>query len=343
MMDPPGWDKLPPRVQLLVLTHGKRISQTVYAAAELQVADHLVDGPRTPAELAAAIGCDATALYRLLRCTAAVGVFRERADGAFELTPMAEALRSDIPGSQRDLVLLNGDEMSWRPYGDIVHSIRTGEPAFERVFGRSYFEHLAAHPVSAELFDRAMTQMSRFTTASLLEELDLTGYDTIVDVGGGRGYFLAEVLRRRPESRGVLADRAPVVAEAGPLLEKAGVADRVTVRPTDFFAEVPPGGDAYLLKAVLHDWDDPQATRILSRIREAIGDRPGACLFVLEHVVAPANAWDAGKFIDIDMLLRFGGRERNRAEWQRLLGAAGFELANDPAAGRWAVLQCRPR
>jgi len=343
VMDPPGWEKLPPRVQLLVLTHGKRISQTVYAVAELQLADHLADGPRTVAELAEATDCDETALYRLLRATASFGVFRELEDGRFDLTPMADALRTDVPGSQRDLVLLNGDEMSWAPYGEIVHSVRTGEPAFRKVFGRSYFEHLGAHPESAQLFDRAMTQMSRFTTDALLDELDLSGFTTVVDVGGGRGYFLSELLRRNPDCRGVLADRAPVVAEAGPLLEKAGVADRVEAVPTDFFAEVPAGGDAYLLKAVLHDWDDDRAEMILRRIRQAVGDRTGARLFILEHVIAPANTWDAGKFIDIDMLLRFGGRERNRAEWQRLLEAAGFELANDPAPGRWAVLQCRPR
>lgn len=331
-----------PSDQLLFLTNGKRIAQVVYVLAKLGVADHLVDGPQTVRELATATESDSAALYQVLRCAAAVGVFAEQPDGRFALTPMAQALRSDLPGSLRDLVLLNGDQITWRPYGDIAYSVRTGQCAFDQAFGMGLFEYLEAHPDTETLFDRSMTQLSQLTTNRLLAQFDFGSFRCIADVGGGHGSFLAEVLRRNPATSGLLFDRPAVIAEAERLLTELGVADRVTLASGDFFEGIPAGYDAYLLKTVLLDWSDAEAEAILCRIREAIGDRTDSRLLVLERVLAAANAFDVGKLVDIDMLVLLGGRQRGLEEHRQLVEAAGFELVSNPTPGQWAVLECRP-
>jgi hypothetical protein len=332
---------LPPHLRLLLLTDGKRISQVVHVLAQLGVADHLAAGPRSVAELAKLTDSNADALGRVLRVAASFGVFAEEPDGRYALTPLAEAMRSDVPQSQRDLLLFNGDEMLWRSYGELMHTVRTGEPAFNKVFGRSFFEHLKAEPRAGRLFDGAMTQMSRATAALFLDQYDFSRYASIADIGGGNGYFLAELLGACPDVRGVLVDLPEVVADAPERFAAAGVAGRAEVVGGDFFAELPAGADAYILKAVLHDWHDPQAIQILGRIRAAMSGKPEARLLICEFLVAPSNQWDRGKLLDLDMLLRFGGRERDLPQWRVLLAEAGFELVNEPVAGRWAVLECR--
>ncbi|MEV4702085.1 methyltransferase [Actinoplanes sp. NPDC049316] len=332
---------LPPHLRLLLLTDGKRISQVVHVLAELGVADHLADGPRTVADLAKATDTHPDALARVLRVAAGFGVFAEQEDGRYALTPVAEALRSDTPDSQRDLVLFNGDEMLWRSYGELMHTVRTGRPAFDKVYGRTFFEHLEAEPAAGRLFDRAMTQMSRATATLFVGQYDFSRYASVVDVGGGNGLFLTEILTAHPEVRGLLVDQPGVVAGAVERFAEAGVADRAEAVAGDFFAELPAGRDAYLLKAVLHDWDDDSAVRILRRVRDAL-TAPGARLLICEFLVAPSNRWDRGKLLDLDMLLRFGGRERDLSQWRVLLAEAGLTLLNDPVPGRWAVLECAP-
>ncbi|SMF57209.1 Ubiquinone/menaquinone biosynthesis C-methylase UbiE [Streptomyces sp. Amel2xC10] len=333
---------LPPHVRLLLLTDGKRISRVLHVVAELDIAGALADGPLTVAALAERTGTHADALGRVLRVAAAFGVLAEEPDGRYTLTDVGQALRADVPGSQRDMVLYNGDEMLWRSYGELMHTVRTGRPAFEKVYGHGFFEHLERDPRAGALFDRAMTGMSRATSRMLLDSYDFGRFPRLADVGGGRGLFLSELLARHPEVRGTLVDRPAVVDEAPKLLEEAGVADRVEVVPGDFFDELPPGRDAYVLKAVLHDWDDERAAAILRRIREALRDVPEGRLLICEFLVGPANDWDRGKLLDLDMLVRFGGRERGEDQWRALLATAGFELVNEPVAGRWAVLECRP-
>ncbi|MEU8530274.1 MULTISPECIES: methyltransferase [Streptomyces] len=333
---------LPPHVRLLLLTDGKRISRVLHVVAELAIADELADGPLTVAELAERTDSHADSLGRVLRVAAAFGVLAEQPDGRYALTDVGAALRSGVPGSQRDMVLYNGDEMLWRSYGRLLHTVRTGEPAFEAAYGHGFFEHLEQNPDAGALFDRAMTGMSRATSHMLLDGFDFGRFGSIADIGGGRGLFLAELLGRHPQVRGTLVDRPTVVAEADKILAEAGVADRVDVVPGDFFGELPKGADAYVLKAVLHDWADDKAAAILGRIREALADNPEGRLLICEFLVGPANEWDRGKLLDLDMLVRFGGRERSEQQWRALLATAGFELVNEPAAGRWAVLECRP-
>ncbi|MGP3949166.1 methyltransferase [Streptomyces sp. 7N604] len=333
---------LPAHVRLLLLTDGKRISRVLHVVAELGIADELADGPLPVPELAERTHTHADSLGRVLRVAAAFGVFEEQPDGRYALTDLSEALRSGVPGSQRDMVLYNGDEMLWRSYGRLMHTVRTGQPAFEDAYGHGFFEHLEQNPQAGALFDRAMTGMSHATARMLIDGFDFGRFARIADVGGGHGYFLSEVLRHHPDVRGTLVDRPSVVEEAHKLLDEAGVADRAEVVPGDFFQELPPGRDAYVLKAVLHDWDDERAVAILERVREALADNPEGRLLICEFLVGPANRWDRGKLLDLDMLIRFGGRERGEDQWRALLAAAGFELVNEPVPGRWAVLECRP-
>jgi O-methyltransferase/methyltransferase family protein len=337
----------PPEVQLVMLTHGKRVSQVVYAVAALGVADQLTGAePRPVPELAELTGTRAEPLYRLLRAAAAIGVLTEHPDRSFGLTPVGAALAADAPNSQRDMVLLNGDPALWRPYGDILHTLRTGEPAFEHVFGTSFFEYLRRSPETAATFDGAMSSIGRWTSLLLAAQADFSGFSSIVDVGGGQGSFLATVLSRTPGATGVLVDQEEVLAGAPGVLAAAGVAERVRLQPGDFFTEVPGGADAYLLKAVLHDWDDEAALRILRAVRAALGDaaeRPQARLFVGEQVVGDPNSWDPAKLLDLDMMLRFGGRERTLTEWRDLLAAAGYQLVPPSGAtSGWVLLEARP-
>lgn len=342
VVGPPMAAMLPDHLRLLLLTDGKRISQVVHVIAELGVADVLAAGPLPLEGIARACDADPDALSRVLRVAASFGVFTRDGEGRYALTPMAEYLRSDVPDSRRDLVLFNGDEMLWKPYGELLYTVRTGKPAFDAVFGRTFFEHLAEEPRAARLFDAAMAQMSQATTAMLLQQYDFGRFARVADIGGGNGWFLAELLAAFPGVRGTLVDLPDVVAAAGERFDANGTADRAEVVAGDFFEPAPPGFDAYLLKAVLHDWDDEHALRILGRIREAMQASPDGRLLVCEFLVAEDDRWDRGKLLDLDMLLRFGGRERDLAQWHRLLGAAGFELVNDPVPGRWAVLECRP-
>ncbi|MFW5415209.1 O-methyltransferase [Nocardiopsis sp. CNT-189] len=324
-----------------MLTNGKRVSQVVYALAEVGVADALAQGHTRVPEIAEAVGADAGALRRLLRCAASVGVFTLDDEGRVGFTEMAEALRADAPNSQRDMILFNGSEVVNRPYGEIVTALRTGRPVFDDIFGADFFSYLEGNPESGRLFDRAMSRMSAATTRLLLDACDFGRFGSVVDVGGGQGLFLAELLARHPGVRGTLVDRPEVVAESAANFEEKGVAGRAEAVGGDFFGELPAGRDAYVLKAVLHDWDDGPAGAILGAVRAAMSGDPDARLVVLEHVVAPGDRWDQGKFLDIDMMLRFGGRERDLAEWRALFAASGFELVSAPEAGRWAVLECR--
>ncbi|MBD0842330.1 methyltransferase [Streptomyces sp. TRM68416] len=333
---------VPPRLKLMLLANGQRFTAVVHTLADLGVADVLAAGPRPVREIAEAVGCDATQLYRVLRFAVLVGLFHEVEPEVFALTELAEGLRGDVPDNVRDAVLLDGSEKFNRAFTGLGHSVRTGRPGFDHVHGRSFWQDLEADDEAARVFDAAMTGISRRLGAVYLERHDFGGPRRIADVGGGRGYFLASLLERYPDARGVLFDRPQVVAAAGELLEERGVDDRAEVVGGDFFTDaLPTGCDTYVLKTVLHDWPDDGAARILRRVREAIGGT-GARLLILEQVVAPMNAWDPAKLLDLDMMVVMGGRERNLTEWRRLLAGAGFRLTHEPEAGDWTVLECVP-
>jgi multifunctional cyclase/dehydratase/O-methyltransferase len=317
----------------------KVVAQAVYALTELGVADELAAGPLTVAELARRTGAHPGALYRLLRCCAAFDVFHELPGRRFELTPMAQYLRAEFEPGVRNLVLMNGQSAFLRSYGEILHSARTGETAFDHVFGMPFFTYLEEGGGPAGAFHQAMTEINVRSAELLGKTVDLGSLARVADVGGGEGYFLAELLSRDDRLTGVLMDRPAAISRAEVLLAERGLAGRVELVPGDFFESVPAGCDAYVLKLVLHDWPDAAAVRILRTVRAAIGDRTGVRLFVIERLLGPANAPDVTKVLDIDMLVIFGGRERMLDDWRRLASAAGFRLGDPAVARDWAVLE----
>jgi hypothetical protein len=313
----------PPQAVIQGMLTGYRLSQCLYVAARLGLADLLKDGPRSPADLATASATHAPSLYRLLRGLASVGVFAEDERGNFTLTPLAECLRSDVPGSQHARALMNGDE-HYRAWGELLYSVRTGKPAFDRLFHKPIFDYLPDHPEAARTFDAAMTGAHGSETAAMLDAYDFSPFGTLVDVGGGNGSLLAEVLRRHPKLKGVLFDRADVVERARPRLAEEGLAQRCQVVAGNFFETVPPGGDAYLLRHIIHDWDDERSLSILRNCRQAMA--PGAKLLVVEGVVPPGNGPSFTKLLDLTMLVIPGGKERTEAEYRDLYQRAGLRL-----------------
>lgn len=306
------------------LIMGFRTTQLIFVAAKLGLADHLQHGAQTPQRLAQAVAADPQALYRLLRALASLGIFTELPDGAFALTPLAEYLRSDVALSVRSLAVLYGEEWLWRAYGQMLHSVRTGQPAFEQVHGEPLFDYLSGRTEAAAQFDEAMSGYSAQEADAILAAYDFSTVTRLVDVGGGHGTLQAALLHTYPHLSGIVFDRAPVIAGARRLLDEAGVGGRSDCVAGDFFTAVPEGGDAYLLKSVLHDWDDADASRILRVCRQAMAEP--ARLLVIERVVPEGNTSAEAKLFDINMLVVLGGRERTEREYRALFGAGGFRL-----------------
>lgn len=337
-MLPPPPRQQDPAAQLRHLLNGYQATQAIHAAARLGVADHLDDTEPTPVEvLAMAVGAQPQALYRLMRALAALGVFREHEGQAFCLAPMGACLRSEAPDSLRPWASFLGETSRWRAWGHLAESVRTGRYAFEAVHGMDCWEYRRRHPEAAELFHAAMASNSSRIDRAVLAACDLRGRRHLGDIGGGRGSLLAEALAAHPELRGTLFDQPEVVAEAESLLAAAGVRQRCRLVGGDFFAAIPTGCDALLLKFILHDWNDEQAIELLRRCHQAV--EPGALLFVVEYVVQPPNTGLHIKMSDLNMFLGTGGRERIEAEYADLLARAGFRWRRTvPTDGLVSVL-----
>jgi hypothetical protein len=306
------------------LVNGYQVTQAIHVVATLGIADLLRDGPRTSGDLAAATDSHAPSLHRVLRALAAVGVLREDDDGRFALTEVGEGLRSDAAEPVGGWATYVGGPAHFQAWGALLHAVRTGENAFQSVHGADVWEYRAQHPEDGAVFDRAMTDTSRRANRELLEAYDFARFDRVVDVGGGHGALLAGVLAAHPAMRGVLFDQPHVVADAASVLEAAGVSDRCEVVAGSFFDAIPPGGDAYLLKAIVHDWEDDDAVRILRGVRAAIAD-DGVALVVERELGAPNENPDA-KLSDLNMMVGPGGRERTRDEFAALFAESGFAL-----------------
>jgi O-methyltransferase domain/Dimerisation domain len=329
-----------PSATLLGLVNGYQVSQAIHVAATLGIADLLKNGPRSSDDLAVATGTHAGSLYRLLRALASVGVFREDADRRFALTLLGDGLRSDAPEPIGPWAVFIGQPEHQRAWGHLLHSIQTGENAFQHVHGVNVWEYRARSPEAGAIFDRAMTGLSRGVTDAVLNAYDFAQFACVVDVGGGQGALLAAILTKHPSMRGVLFDQPQVVAGAEQVLRAAGVADRCQVGGGDFFEAVPDGGDAYVLKSILHDWEDEQATAILRTCRRAIG--PNGKLLVIEREISPPNEDPRAKFVDLLMLVSAGGRERTRKEWAVLFAAGGFRLSDVTPAKTWSIIEGVP-
>jgi hypothetical protein len=303
---------------------GFRITQMIHVAARLGLADRLAREPRPVADLAISVGADPQALYRLLRALASLGIFAEIQAGEFALTPQAELLRADAEGSLRDIALLYGEEWVWHAYGNLMHSVRTGVPAFVRTHHQPLYGYLHEHPRAAAQFNAAMTAFSNQEAAAILASYDFARVETVVDIGGGQGALLAALLRAHPQITGTLFDLPSVIAGARDLLDEGGFADRAHCRAGDFFDEAPAGADLYVMKSVLHNWEDADARRIVATCRAAM--KAESRLLVIERVVPEGNVPAEATLFDINMLVMAGGRERTEAEYRALLAQSGLHL-----------------
>lgn len=331
--------------ELLMMLAGKWVAGTLTVLARLGVADQLADGPRDVEELAARTGSHAPTLYRFLRAAASVGVFSEREDGRFELTPKAQYLRSDVPGSLRYLAYFYGETTVWNCWGYAFDTVRTGEPNGRRLRdGKNFFEYLEQEaPEFAAAFHKAMSELNESRAPKIAASFDFGRFATIADIGGGQGRFLSAILRRYPASRGILFDIETAIATAPPVLAAQGVADRVELVSGSFFDEVPAGADAYTLKAIMHDWADPECAKVLGRIRQAIGGNADARVLIVDGVVPEGNEPHYIKLMDISMAVTNGGRERTVADWKRLVEESGFEIVEiHPTEPPHSIIEARP-
>ncbi|MDG6106625.1 hydroxyneurosporene methyltransferase [Dactylosporangium aurantiacum] len=313
-----------PSAMLLELIHGSVITQSLYVAAQLGVADALRDGPLSAPELAARVQCDADALRRVLRLLASNEVFIEYPDGSFGLTPMAQALRSDVPDSMRGMAVLMGHPIHWEDWSHLIDTVRTGQPCVPALRGMDAFSYLASQPEYGAVFFQGMANMSVVETQPIVEGYDFSAFRTIVDVGGGGGALLAAVLQRATGSRGVLFDARAEVFGARDILAAHGVAERCTIAAGDLFDPVTPGADAYVLKHIIHDWPEEQALTILRNVRDAIAE--DGRILLMEFVPEEGNAPHPGRLTDLMLMLLVGGRERTARGYAELLDKAGFEL-----------------
>lgn len=311
-------------------------AQAIYVAAKLRIADLLASGPKTIAELASESGTHPPTLERLLRALSTLEMFAPASDGRFRNTPLSEMLRSDHPQSQREGALFLPARFLWLPIGELFESVRTGEPAFRRIFGQPFFEYLAAHPADAAVFNNAMTQGIAWTTPALLEAYDFSRFEQLVDVGGGEGALLRDILVATPRLHGVLFDLPQVVARASEILT-GDIAARCHIVGGSFFDAIPKDADAYILKGVIHDWPDDDAARILRNTRRAI--RPDGTLLLIEGIV-DSTARPVG-LMELLMLV-IGGRERSEAEFRSLLASVDFSLARIIPTGTSSLIECHP-
>ena len=312
--------------QLLTqLATGHIVASALQVVLRLGVPDWLARGPRTAAELSRAAGVREDGLYRVLRALASVGVFAETAPRRFALTEAGQMLVSGAPGSMRDMALWVTSPFHFRVYAELMHSVQTGQPAVEKVTGMPVFDYFPTQPELSEIFNDAMTNLSEVVVRAALDVYDFSGIGVIVDVAGGHGAVLTTILNAYPRMRGVLFDLGHVVIGASPRIEAMGLNERCTTESGDFFKAVPGGGDAYILKHIIHDWDDDRAVTILRNIRTAMGGKRGRVI-LLESVLQPGNAPDFGKIIDLEMMVMPGGRERTADEFRGLFARAGFAM-----------------
>ena len=307
------------------------VTQAVYTAAKLGIADALRNGPQVASEIADVVGANEPSLRRLCRTLTSIDILTEDEYGRFTTTALSELLRLDHPQSMRHMAILMGSPFVWRPWGELSEAVVTGKPAFDQVYGESFFEYLGRRPQDASVFNEAMSSATSGQLLAILEAYDFSGFGKIVDVGGGQGALLRGILERYPDATGVLCDAPSVVAEASEI-RGTEVADRCDFFGADFFQSVPMGVDAYLLKAIVHDWSDTEATKILRNCRQGIHD--DGKILLIEWVLKPSNEPDFGKLLDLNMLVVLPGRERTEGEFRDLYAAAGFRLTRIiPTAG----------
>jgi hypothetical protein len=319
----PVLQQMPPQAVVTQMAMSFIVSQALGVAAKLRIADLLNDGAKTAEEIAAATDAHAASVYRLMRALSSVGVFESDAENRFSLTPLGDVLRTDHPDSIRGAVHMITDPEHWRPHGNMLQSVKTGEIAFDYTFGMPVFPYFAENPQAAEVFDNAMTSFGLTIAKAVADTYDFSEAETIADIGGGHGNLLATVLKTNEKAKGILFDQ-PQVLE-GNILEREGVADRTTLVGGDFFKEIPVIADVYLMKFIIHDWNDEQSETILKNL--AGSARPGAKVLLVETVVEEENNQPSmSKVMDLNMLVMTGGKERTGKEYAALFEKTGFKL-----------------
>lgn len=329
---------LPPQAQLMDMLFAFTISRSISVAAQYGIADELKEGAKSADELAAKLKLHPRSLYRMLRALAGAGVFHEDQEKRFSLTPLSELLRSDVPESIRAFARFIADDVGFKTWAALPHSIATGERAFDQVYEKFYFDWLAENPEKGQVFNEAMTSLSGGAGVAVVAGYDFSGINNLVDIGGGHGELLSVVLQKYPTMKGVLYDAPHVAALAHDTIASHGVADRCEIIGGDFFASAPTGGDAYLMKHIIHDWSDDECVTILRHCHSAMTDN--GKVLIAEMVLPEANIAFPGKNLDLEMLLFMTGCERTADEYRALLNRAGFVLTRIvPTPSPYSVIE----
>ncbi|HAO48443.1 MAG TPA: methyltransferase [Runella sp.] len=330
--------QLSPSAQLMQMVFGFIPARAISLAAELGIADLLKDGAKSVQELSVATDSHSRSLYRLLRVCASVGVFSENENNQFANTVLSDLLRSDSPESLKDFSIMIGDNTQFKTWGRFDYAVKTGQPAFDEVFGMPYFDFIGINPKEAKTFNDAMTGMSIGSSMAVLDAYDFSGINMLVDVGGGHGFLLASILNKYPDMQGINFDVPALKADAEALFAQHGVSNRSHFDSGDFFQTVTTGGDAYIMKHIIHDWNDQQCIAILSNCRKGI--KKGGKVLLVEMVLPDGNEPSMGKLLDLQMLSVLPGCERTRAEYADLLEKSGFALTQIvPTLSPYSVIE----
>jgi hypothetical protein len=331
----------PPQSQLIQMATAHWVSRLLCIAAQINLADHLAEGPKTAEKLAQLTATAAPPLYRMMRTLASLGVFTEDSGHRFSLTHLGEALKTGTPGSLRSAVLTMAGDIATRSLDHLLYSIQTGKSGFEKAFGMPLFEWLAYHPTETSMFSETMVGLHGAEPAAVAAAYDFSQFETIIDVGGATGNLRTAILSRHAEPRGILFDRPHVVGDAPQLINSRGLADRIKLEAGSFFESIPTGGSAYLLSHIIHDWSEAQCLTILGKCRHAM--KPNNRLLIVEMVLPTGDAPHPGKLLDIIMLAIPGGQERTEPEYRELLEKAGFQLTRIvPTESAVSVVEALP-
>ena len=314
----------PVPAQILQIITNFWSSRAVYIFSKLGIPDLLNSGPKTAAELASATKTHAPSLYRVLRALASIGFVTATEDGRFAQTPLSEILVTDAPGSLRWLTISELGQEHFPAWGNLMHSVKTGDIAFDNFFGVDIWKYFEQNPEDAAVFNNSMSGVTAATNDEIISLYDFSSFGTIVDIGGGHGGLITSILQANPKAKGILFDAPQVIEGARPKIEAAGLANRCETVAGDFFKGVPAGGDAYVMKWIIHDWEDEKAITILRNCRNQMARNTK--LIIVDCVVPENNDPDFSKFFDLNMLVITGGKERTEKEFAQILGAAGFKL-----------------
>lgn len=331
--------KLSPPEVMRNLAIGHWVARLIHIAVKLRLADLLKKGPRTVEDLATTAGVQPLALYRILRALASVGVFAETKNRRFKLTPLAATLRTDVPASMHGWALMINENWGWDSWKELLHGVKTGEMPFLKAHGMPIFEYFEKHPEDLQVFGESMTSLSRSENPTVPAAYKFSGIRTLVDVGGGHGSLLATILKANPKLKGVLYDQPSVIARAekDQHVTAKDIKERCRLESGNFFEAVPTGGDAYIMKYILHDWNDEACVKILANCRDAMNEK--GKILVVDNVIAPGNDPSWGKLLDIQMLI-IGGRERTKKEFASMFAEAGLKLTRVvPTKGPLSIVE----